>query len=63
MKKQQTTVDKTRCPQNHVCPMIKLCPVGAISQIDFSAPLFDQAKCISCGRCVENCPMGAIAIN
>ena len=23
------------CPQNHKCPAVKICPVGALSQKDF----------------------------
>ena len=26
------TIDELRCPQNHRCPLIPVCPVGAISQ-------------------------------
>lgn len=57
------SVDKNRCPQNHPCPSIKVCPVGAIGQNRFDAPTIDQEKCISCMKCVKYCPMGAIQIN
>ena len=40
-----------RCPQNHHCPAIKVCPVGALSQNGFSAPIIDEKKCIKCGKC------------
>ena len=26
-----------RCPQNHPCPSVKVCPVGALSQQGFHA--------------------------
>lgn len=56
----QIVVDKNRCPQNHPCPSIKVCPAGAIKQTGFSAPITDQGKCIQCEKCVMFCPMGAI---
>jgi Fe-S-cluster-containing hydrogenase components 2 len=56
----QITVDKNRCPQNHPCPAVKVCPVGAIKQNGFPAPVIDQEKCIQCEECVMFCPMGAI---
>ena len=49
-------VDSSKCPQDHTCPLIRICPVGAISQDGFSAPQIDHEKCISCGRCVMSCP-------
>lgn len=56
------TVNKTRCPQNHRCPSIKVCPVGALTQTGYSAPIVDQDKCVHCGKCVKFCPMRAIAL-
>ena len=53
-------VIKERCPQNHPCPCIRVCPVGAISQTGFGAPVIDMAKCTKCGKCVRACPMGAL---
>lgn len=53
--------DKTRCPQNHPCPLTGICPVGAISQDGFSAPEIDHEKCVSCGRCVNSCPYQALS--
>ncbi|WP_407313960.1 4Fe-4S binding protein [Desulfosporosinus sp. SB140] len=53
---------KNRCPQNHPCPSIRVCPVGAIGQIGFDAPTIDQEKCIHCKKCVKYCPMGAIQV-
>lgn len=54
------TVKKEKCPQNHSCPAVKVCPVGAISQKGYSAPAIDMDKCISCMKCTRYCPMGAI---
>ena len=39
------------CPQNHKCPAVNVCPVGALSQKDFEAPEIDYDKCIRCGKC------------
>jgi len=54
------TIDKNRCPQNHRCPSIKVCPVGAISQEGFGLPVVNQELCIECGKCIKFCPMRAI---
>lgn len=56
----QILFDKNRCPQNHPCPAVKVCPVGAIKQNSFAAPVVDQEKCIQCEECAMVCPMGAI---
>ncbi|MCF7833254.1 MAG: 4Fe-4S binding protein [Candidatus Marinimicrobia bacterium] len=43
------------CPQNHRCPVISRCPIGAISQNGYSAPIIDQEKCTDCGICTRSC--------
>lgn len=53
-------VNKNRCPQNHSCPSVKVCPVDALSQNGFEAPKIDLNKCIKCGKCVRFCPMRAL---
>ncbi|MFA6963543.1 MAG: 4Fe-4S binding protein [Patescibacteria group bacterium] len=55
-------VDKSKCPQNHPCPAIKVCPVEALSQRDFNAPEVDMDKCLECGACSNFCPMGALRV-
>ena len=55
-------VNKSRCPQNHACPSIKVCPVGALTQVGFSAPAVAQDKCIRCGKCVRFCPRAALSL-
>ncbi len=55
-------VNKNRCPENHPCPSVRVCPVQALSQVRFSAPSVDMDKCIKCGKCVRYCPMGAIGM-
>lgn len=54
------TIDPGRCPQNHRCPLIAICPVGAISQEGFSLPKIDPALCIECGQCMEHCGRQAV---
>lgn len=51
-----------RCPQDHVCPAMRSCPVGALSQDGFAAPRVDKDICILCGKCVRVCPMGALVL-
>lgn len=53
-------VDTNRCPQNHPCPSIRVCPANALIQKGFNAPVVDTDKCILCKKCVRYCPMGAI---
>ena len=48
-----------KCPQNHSCPLVRVCPVGAIKQVGFNAPTIDSSKCINCLVCVRNCPYRA----
>lgn len=55
-------VKKSRCPQNHPCPSIRVCPVGALTQNGFDAPAVDEEKCIKCGKCVRFCPMRALVL-
>lgn len=50
----------SRCPQNHRCPSIRVCPVGALTQEGNRAPRVDVQKCVDCGRCVQSCPMAAL---
>ena len=50
MEKKLKIITKN-CPQNHKCPAVKVCPVGALSQSEFEAPKIDYSKCIKCGKC------------
>lgn len=56
------TIDKLKCPQNHRCPAIKVCPVGAISQDGNDLPVINQEKCLECGACIRFCSMNAIQL-
>lgn len=55
-------ITKENCPQNHKCPAVNICPVGALSQKDFSAPEIDYSKCIACGKCSNFCPKKALVL-
>lgn len=55
-------VNAQRCPQNHPCPSVQVCPAEALSQKGFDAPTVDMDKCIKCGKCVKHCPRGAISL-
>jgi len=51
-----------RCPQDHACPSVSVCPAGALSQTAVEAPSVDMDKCILCGKCVRFCPRGALVL-
>ncbi len=55
-------VKKARCPQNHPCPSVKVCPTGALLQKGYEAPQVKMDKCIKCGKCVNFCPMRALVL-
>ncbi len=56
------TVIQKNCPQNHKCPSVKVCPVGALFQEGDKAPTVDQNKCIKCAKCVNFCPKKALVL-
>lgn len=56
----KVTINESRCPKNHPCPVVRFCPADAIKQKDFfSAPEIDDEKCANCGKCVKMCGYGA----
>lgn len=55
-------VVKSRCPQNHPCPSLRVCPTGALRQQGFAAPTVEQGDCVRCGKCVRYCPRGALQL-
>ncbi|MFA6419601.1 MAG: 4Fe-4S ferredoxin [archaeon] len=48
-------VNSSKCPANHKCPLVIVCPVRAITQKEFNAPEVDTRKCIECLKCVNKC--------
>jgi len=52
-------VNSNRCPQNHPCPVVRVCPTNAIKQQGYGAPVIDNDKCVDCGRCLRFCGYGA----
>ncbi len=53
-------VSKFACPQNHRCPILNVCPTGAITQNGVGLPQIDESKCTNCGKCIRYCAMGAM---
>ncbi len=53
-------VDPDRCPQDHRCPLVDLCPAKALTQTEERLPVIDVRKCIECGVCVCKCPKQAM---
>ncbi|HBL76622.1 MAG: 4Fe-4S ferredoxin [Bacteroidetes bacterium GWF2_42_66] len=57
-------IEPAYCPQNHYCPVISVCPAGAIIQKSpFTAPEIDRVKCTNCGRCTRFCAFGAFQMS
>lgn len=56
-------VNPRRCPQNHPCPAVRVCPTNALKQQGYGLQTVDMAACIVCGKCVRYCPMGAISVD
>ncbi|MFZ7104287.1 MAG: 4Fe-4S binding protein [Peptococcaceae bacterium] len=50
-------INEARCPANHKCPSVNVCPTGAIVQKGYGCPRIDYDKCIRCGKCIKYCPM------
>jgi len=55
-------VIKEKCPSNHRCPAVQVCPVGALIEKGFEPPTIDDEKCTKCGKCTRVCPTGALTL-
>jgi formate hydrogenlyase subunit 6/NADH:ubiquinone oxidoreductase subunit I len=65
-------IDPEKCTGCQICAMV--CPTGCITMQDVGTrkvgdrelplkkPLFDLARCISCGECVDNCSFNALVL-
>lgn len=51
------------CDNAKECGGIEVCPTGALSWDEENETIkIDNEKCISCGACEKNCPIGAISV-
>ena len=51
------------CDNAKECGGIEVCPTGALSWDEENETIkIDNEKCISCGACERNCPIGAISV-
>ncbi len=51
------------CDNAKECSGIEVCPTGALSWDEENETIkVDNEKCISCGACERNCPIGAISV-
>ena len=52
------------CDNAKECGGIAVCPTGALSWNEEKETIeIDNEKCISCGRCEKECPIGAIMVS
>jgi len=56
-------IDPQKCPANHRCPIVNVCPMEAISQEGKGLPVIDESKCAECMDCVDSCPTHAVHQN
>ena len=51
------------CDNANACGGVAACPTGALSWNEATQTIeIDNEKCLSCGRCEQECPIGAIAV-
>ena len=62
-------IEMRKCPaQVDICPVLKICPKGAVSYVEDPAErlggriVIDEARCDGCGVCVPACCGHAISM-
>ncbi len=55
-------VIQEKCPHNHQCRAVKVCPVGALLQNLNEVPKVNYDVCIKCGKCSKLCPKKALIL-
>lgn len=58
--KRIAAIHAEKCPQDHACPAVRVCPVGALTQKKHEAPTVHGDICIGCSRCAMTCPKKAL---
>lgn len=53
---------ESKCPQDHPCSAVTVCPIGALRQEGFVAPTVDEKICTKCGKCAKRCPRGTLVL-
>ena len=56
-------INVSKCPQDHKCPAVSVCPVGALVQEENNAPTVLTDICIGCGKCSDFCPKKALTLD
>ncbi len=57
------TVNKDKCPQDHRCPAMAICPKQAITQETiYDLPQVNVDLCILCKKCIQYCPKKAFEL-
>lgn len=56
-------LDVQKCPANHSCPAVKICPMDALHQAGSNhAPEINYNLCVACGACTRVCGKQALQI-
>ncbi len=56
-------LDLQKCPANHHCQAVAVCPMDALYQADeHHAPEINYNLCVACGACTRRCGKQALQI-